>query len=147
MTSLESFMEPLNNNTLGISLQYEASLYWAGELSSHVAKIGSQLIEVGNMARAAILCSTSKSKSNDEDHNFSIVTTYSQQYYDIKKIMSKQWAVLKNDRVLGPVLPDHPKVFFRDVPPLKLDVAPNRVSFFSKIKVFFFRAGSVLYAI
>lgn len=72
-----------------------------------------------------------------------MVTTYSHHYYDIKKIMTKHWEVLKNDRVLGLALPDHPQVIFRGVPPLKLQVtsnildAPSRVSFFQKSKGFF----------
>lgn len=68
---------------------------------------------------------------------------FSRQYLDIKKIMSRHWKVLKNDRVLGPAITDFPKVIFRGVPPLKLQVAPNvlealnRVSFFQRLKGFF----------
>lgn len=99
--------------------------------------------EVGAMDRAFMLRGKEKSQSRENDHNFSMVTTYSHQYNDIKKIMTKHWVVLKNNKVLGPVLPDHPQVIFRVVPPLKLQVAPNildapnRVSFFQKSKGYF----------
>lgn len=38
------------------------------------------------MDRAAMLNGRSKSYSGENDHNFSLVTTYSHQYYDIKNI-------------------------------------------------------------
>lgn len=36
-------------------------------------------------------------------HNFSMITTYSRQHYDIRKILTKHWGVLKNDNILSPV--------------------------------------------
>lgn len=57
--------------------------------------------------------------------------------------MTKHWGVLRNDKILGSVLPYRPQVIFRGVPPLKLQVAPNildapnRVSSFQKSKGYF----------
>lgn len=42
-------------------------------------------LEVGNMDRAVILYGTGKPKTVKKNHIFSFVTTYSHQYYDIKK--------------------------------------------------------------
>lgn len=56
---------------------------------------------------------------------FALLTTYSNQHFSIKKIMSKHWGVLHNDRILGLHLPKKPCVMFREVPPLRLQVSPN----------------------
>lgn len=99
--------------------------------------------EVAVMDRAVMLKGRDKSGNNDNVHNFSMITTYSQQHYDIKKIMKKHWALLINNKILGPVLPEHPQVIFRGVPPLEMQRAPNvldapnRVSFFQNSKFFF----------
>lgn len=61
----------------------------------------------------------------------------------LKKIVSKHWNVLKNDRMLGTTLPERQNVVFHDVLSLRLQVAPNildapnRVSFFQKRKGYF----------
>lgn len=95
------------------------------------------------MDRTSILRGKSKPPSRENDHNLSIVTTYSRQHYDMKKIMTKHWGITKNNKILGPVLPDRPQVIFRGVTPLRLQVAPNildapnRVSFLQKSKGYF----------
>lgn len=53
------------------------------------------------------------------------ITTYSSQHNSIAKLLKKHWHVLKNDHVLGPILPAKPQVIYRGAPSLKNRVAPN----------------------
>lgn len=68
-----------------------------------------------------------KTKKVNESFKYSLITTYSNQHYDVKKIIQNHWNVLKGHRVLGSTLPDIPRVVCRGVPPLKLQLAPNVV--------------------
>lgn len=47
------------------------------------------------------------------------------------------WNVLRNDSVLGPLLPEAPAVLFRGAPPLRLQVAINIID--PPIRIAFFR--------
>lgn len=107
------------------------------------ADLDKTINEVACLDRANMIKGTDRITKNNNIHEFSLVTTYSRQHYDIKKILRKHWAVLKNDKVLGPSLPERPQVIYRGVPPLRLQVAPNvldapnRVPFFQNSKGFF----------
>lgn len=63
----------------------------------------------------------------DNGNNFScpFITGYSHQHFSIKKLLSKHWHIVKNDGILGPVLPDRPQVVFRGVPSIKSFVGPS----------------------
>lgn len=52
-------------------------------------------------------------------------TRYSQQHFSVKKLIRKHWHMVKNDPVLGTVLPDKPCLIFRGAPPIKQLVAPT----------------------
>lgn len=52
----------------------------------------------------------------NKDFNFAFLTTFLQEYWDIRKIASRHLGVWRNDWVLGPALPDSPDVVFRGVP-------------------------------
>lgn len=63
-----------------------------------------------------------KPKTKNENADFSsrllFFTTYSNQHFFIKNIFRKHWDVLKNDRILGPLLPEKTRVTFKTpVPP------------------------------
>lgn len=58
----------------------------------------------------------------------SLVTGYSNQHFSVRKIFKKYWNLLKNDKVLGPILLDHPVVIFRGAPSLHHRIAPNVVN-------------------
>lgn len=60
-----------------------------------------------------------KPKIQDDSFKFSFITGYSNQHYDIKKIMQKHWKVLRGYRVLGLNLPEVPRVVYRGVSPLR----------------------------
>lgn len=59
----------------------------------------------------------------DESFKFSMLTSYSSKYKDITKIFDKHWDVLKQDKVLGPKLPERAKVIFKGAPSLRNSVA------------------------
>lgn len=73
----------------------------------------------------------------------SLVTGYSNQHFSVSKIFKRYWNLLKNDKVLGPVLPDQPVVIFRGAPSLRHRIAPNvvnppkTISFFQSMKGFY----------
>lgn len=53
------------------------------------------------------------------------ITPYSVQHNGIKQLLNKHWHIIKNDTVLGSMLPPKPKVIFKGVPSLQGRVAPN----------------------
>ena len=53
------------------------------------------------------------------------VTTFSTQHFSVKKLLKKHWHILKNDPILGPVLPDNPQVIFKGGSALRHKLAPN----------------------
>lgn len=59
---------------------------------------------------------------------FSFFTGSSIQHRQIKNIFNKYSNVLKNDWVLGPVLPDRARVIYKGAPLLKGRVAPNIIN-------------------
>lgn len=54
----------------------------------------------------------------DTKCKWSFITSFSVQYKQIKDIFNHHWKVLKNDRALGPVLPDRAGVIYRGLVPL-----------------------------
>lgn len=70
-------------------------------------------------------------------------TTYSSQHRMVNQYLKKHWRVIKSDEILGPALPEQPKVIFRKAPGLRHLIAPNvveppiRPTFFVKLKGFF----------
>lgn len=71
------------------------------------------------------------------------MTAFSVQHKQIKYIFNRHWKVLKNDRVLGPALPDRAAVIYRGTPSLRGQIAPNvidpptRPSFFHNLKGYY----------
>lgn len=55
-----------------------------------------------------------------DTYKHALFTTFSTQQYVIKNILRKHWNVLRNDRVLAPLLPETTAVVFRGAPPLRL---------------------------
>lgn len=72
-------------------------------------------------------CFWTSVKSSNDRHKWSLVTSFSRQYKQIKDIICRHLKVLKNDRFLGPVLPERAGVIYRGVQPLSGAIAPNVV--------------------
>lgn len=51
-------------------------------------------------------------ENQNESFKSYFITYFSTHHYALKKIFQKHWSVLKNDNVLGPVLPEQPCVIF-----------------------------------
>lgn len=69
-----------------------------------------------------------KVKSIEDNTNVSsyrIILDYNIQYKKLEHIIAKHWPILKGDRTLGPVLPDHPRFIYRKAPSLRDRVAPG----------------------
>lgn len=98
---------------------------------------------MGNMDRNSLLSGTRVVNKSTKDFRYPLVTTYSNQYQQVKRIMARHWRVLKNGKVLEPHIPEVPQVIFQGVAPLRLQVmsnildAPNRESFFQNLKGYF----------
>lgn len=56
-----------------------------------------------------------------------LFTTFSVQHRQIKNIIHKHWNILKNDHLLGPLLPDNAGITYRGALPLSGQIAPNVV--------------------
>lgn len=64
-------------------------------------------------------------KEPNDAFKWSFLTSFSTQHRHIKRIFQHHWDVLKTDKILGPLLPETPKVVFRGVPSLRNKLAPN----------------------
>lgn len=52
----------------------------------------------------------------DDAFRWSLLTSFSNQHRCIKAILTKHWDILRNDRILGNVLPDRARVIFKGAP-------------------------------
>ena len=70
-----------------------------------------------------------KCVSSEENNQYisPFITSYSNQHYLIKKLVKKHWHLIKEDAILGPALPEQPRVVFRGVPSLRDSLAPGVV--------------------
>lgn len=90
---------------------------------------------VRSLDRDSLLIDQTKPNTS-ERFKWPFFTTFSGQHYKIKKSFKKHWSVLKNDRVLGPILPDKPGYIFRGLPSLQASVAPNILDLPKRIPFF-----------
>ena len=97
------------------------------------------LMQADSRNRADLL--VPRERESNDDFQFAFFSSYSVQHFSVKKLIRKHWHILKNDSLLGPVLPEAPKVIFRGVPPLRLQVAPNIVDPPKTISFFQERGG------
>lgn len=104
--------------------------------------LDSLILEVGNRDRRDLLLDKPPRAEDREDFGLAFITTYSSQHWAIKRIIKKHWPVIKNDRILGPLLSEKPRVLFRGATSFRHMLAPNvpdppvRLSFFGDLKGF-----------
>lgn len=107
------------------------------------ATLDSLIVEVGNRDHQALLSDKSPQVENREDFSLAFLTTYSSQHWAIKRIFKRHWPVIKNDRILRPLLSDNPLVLFKGATNLRHLLAPNvldppkRPTFLGDLKGFF----------
>lgn len=69
---------------------------------------------VSVLDRKDLLVPRNKNASNNMNgYEWSFLTTFSSQYWWVNRIFRKPWQVLKCDKILGPTLPNKPKILFR----------------------------------
>lgn len=82
-------------------------------------------------------------KDPDEKLKWAMLTSFSIQHKQVQNIVKKHWEVLRQDNVLGKLLPGDAKVIFRGAPSLQGRIAPNvinppsRPSFFHNMTGFY----------
>lgn len=105
--------------------------------------LDSLITEIGNRDHQALLGDKPPQVENREDFGLAFLTTYSSQHWAVKRIIKRHWPVIKNDRVLGPLLSVKPCVLFRGASNLRHSIAPDvpvppiRPTFFGDLKGFF----------
>lgn len=67
------------------------------------------------------------STSAKDQYNTLFITTYNDQHWAIKKAVQKHWPILGQDKALGKVLPNKPRVVFRRANNVKSLIAPCRL--------------------
>lgn len=107
-----------------------------------ISQINNEIRQVALVDRASLL--TVKTKGPTESkHKWSFLTNFSTQHKQIKEIIRRHWRILKNDPVLGPLLPERAATIFRGAPSIKGLIAPNVTdppgitSFFHNMKGFY----------
>lgn len=102
------------------------------------------LQDVALLDRQSLLVSKSKDKDGTRsDLQWSFLTIFTPHFRWVNQIIRKHWQVLRYDKVLGPNLPDQPKVLYRRNQNLKDLVAPSvvdpppRIQLFGNLKAFF----------
>lgn len=69
-----------------------------------------------------------KPQRENDDFKWSFLTSFFTQYKQLKYIFERHWDILRNDKILGPLLPERPKMIYRGVPSLKNKLAPNIIN-------------------
>lgn len=106
------------------------------------AMLDSLIVEIGNRERDDLLRDKPPQVQDREDFGLAFITTYSSQHWAIKRIIRKHWSVIKNDRILGPLLSEKPRILFRGATSFRHLLAPNipvppkRPTFFGDLKGF-----------
>ena len=77
------------------------------------------------MMERNILVADHVSKPNPDVNNFRMILDYSVEFKAFERIINKNWSILKNDRVLGPVLPARPQFIYKIAPSLRDRLAPS----------------------
>lgn len=57
--------------------------------------------------------------------NMRIILDFNVQHKKFERLVQKHFPILKQDRVLGPVLPEHPQFIYRKAPSLRDKLAPG----------------------
>lgn len=91
------------------------------------ADLDTELQRVTNIDRNTLLV-TKQKRDPDTTYKWALSTTYSIQHKQIKSIMRKHWGVLRQDNILGKILPEQAKIIFRGAPSLQGQVAPNIIN-------------------
>ena len=99
---------------------------------------------MGSLNRADLVQDSNKQVTKEGNFEFKIVLDYNIQYRQFEKIVNKHWEVLKKDKVLGTVLPAHPRFIYRKAPSLRDVVAPGVIDPpppFKENRIFNFLSG------
>lgn len=80
----------------------------------------------------------------DNRFEWSLVTQFSVQHKQVKSILNCHWNVLRNDPILGPVLPSKAGIIFRGSPSLHSQISHNVID--APIKPTFFPESKGYYA-
>ena len=64
-------------------------------------------------------------ESTNVTHNFKMILDYNVQHKKFERIIAKNWSILKQDKVLGPVLPEKPQFIYKKAPSLRDRLAPS----------------------
>lgn len=98
--------------------------------------------KVSLIDRSSLLSERPKG-TQENKHRWSFLTNFSVQHKQIKDILIRHWKVLKNDHMLGPLLPERGGVIYRGAPSIRGQIAPNIIDppitrpFFHNMKGFF----------
>lgn len=84
-----------------------------------------RMVEVEQLYRDQLLVERPMRDGGQSKFAWPFIMGHSHQHYLIKKLVYKHWHIIKNDLILGPILPDKPQVVFRGVPSLKHSLAPS----------------------
>lgn len=101
-----------------------------------------EIMNIAQINRESLLTGQPKSSSGNK-HKWSLLTNFSIQHKQIKAILARHWRVLKNDPILGPVLPERSGIIFKGAPSIRGQIASNVIdpprirSFFHNMKGFF----------
>lgn len=96
-----------------------------------------ELEKVKNIDRSILLKPKTRESRENNPYEWTMVTTFSSQYWWINKIMKKHWQILKSDSILGPILPEKPNVIFRRNTAPKDNPPEPAVCTFGNLKGFF----------
>lgn len=87
-----------------------------------MATLDTEIQHVTQIDRRSLL--SPKSHIPNETFKHSMLTSFSSQHRDIKMIIERHWGILRNDHILGNILPERPKVIYKGAPSLQGKIAP-----------------------
>lgn len=99
------------------------------EKGYNTSQINEEIRQVALIEKTSLLTTQPKGPTESK-HKWSI------QYIQIKEIIRRHWRVLRNDPVLGPLLPERAATIFRGAPSVRGQIAPNVIDPPSTISFF-----------
>lgn len=90
-------------------------------------KLDKVIKEIGECDRSKLFSTRPKSATSGSKAEFSMITGFNIHHKQVEKILKKHWPILKEDKILGPVLPGKPQVIYRRAPSLATRITKSAI--------------------
>lgn len=104
--------------------------------------------EIGECDWSKLFNTRAKSSASESRAEYSMITGFNIHHKQVEKILKKHWPILKEDKILGPVLPGKPQVIYRRAPSLATRITKSAIDEPKPLKLMdqkgFYRCGKCM---